>query len=141
MRLNTLLVLALLATASHAEPPDPRRPIAVDPASRALVLAEMRAFLEGVAGITEALAREDMEATARHAKALGMAMTGDVPPASMQQLPLEFRQMGMATHRAFDELALDAAQLGDPRHSLGQLGATLNRCVACHAMFRLEESR
>lgn len=138
MRFLILLGLTLAASAAPAAPPAMRSPVLVDTETRALVLAEMRGLLEGVAGITQALSREDLEAVARHARALGTGMTGDLPAASMQRLPPQFRRMGLAMHRAFDQLALDAEQLGDPSHSLGQLGAVLQGCVACHARFRLD---
>ena len=38
----------------------------------------------------------------------------------------------------FDQLALDADQLGDRDHVLEQLGVLMNNCIACHAQYRLE---
>ena len=40
----------------------------------------------------------------------------------MKKLPLEFKKLGMGTHKAFDQLALDAADLGDKGHTMQQLG-------------------
>jgi hypothetical protein len=40
-------------------------------------------------------------------------------------------------HQDFDRIALDAETMGDTRHALTQLGETLNKCVACHAMYQL----
>ncbi|HID48188.1 MAG TPA: hypothetical protein EYP40_00985, partial [Chromatiales bacterium] len=38
----------------------------------------------------------------------------------------------------FDQLALDAEQLGDPAHALAQLSTLMQNCVACHAVYRIE---
>lgn len=120
---------------------DTRTPIDLEPAAREHVLAEMRHFLEGVAAITNALTKEDMETVARAAKTMGTAMTGDVPLEVRRQLPAQFRMLGHDMHRAFDTLALDAEQLGDPRHSLQQLGGILEGCAACHRSYRFNQQQ
>lgn len=55
-----------------------------------------------------------------------------------QKLPDSFTTLGADTHRRFDDLALDTAQLGDEAHSLTQLGALLGNCASCHASFRID---
>jgi len=60
--------------------------------------------------------------------------------ALIAKLPLEFKQLGFATHADFDQIAQDAIDLGDPKHTLDQLGSTLGRCVACHSTYRLKET-
>ncbi len=61
-----------------------------------------------------------------------------VPGTLMGKLPLEFKKLGFDTHTRFDQLALDAEQLGDPGHSLTQLAELMQNCVACHAAYRFE---
>ena len=56
------------------------------------------------------------------------------------KLPLEFKTLGFGVHRAFDTLAADAASRGDPRHTLGQLASTLEKCVACHDGYEFKVS-
>ncbi len=119
---------------------DPRRAIVLDPPERALVLTEMRGFLTAVQTITDAAVRNDAKAIAAAAKPMGMAAAGGVPPALAAKLPLEFKQLGHSVHQDFDRIALDAEAMGDTRHSLTQLGETLGKCVACHAMFQLTAS-
>jgi hypothetical protein len=147
MRHCSGLVLAtLLATVSTAQAeapvtspdPDSRTVIYMDDAGRDLVLAEMRMFLEGVQQITAGLAGENLDAAIAAARGLGLGAMGDVPPAVMQQLPLEFRQLGRSTHADFDQIAMDLETLGDRQHALRQLGDTLGKCVACHATWRIE---
>lgn len=66
---------------------------------------------------------------------------GGVPVSLMAKLPMGFKELGHSTHRAFDEPALDAEQLGDPDRALGQLAALLGNCVGCHAAFRFATDR
>lgn len=115
---------------------DGRAEIALKSEDRDLVLAEMRTFLGAVQGITDALTREDLQIVAQQARSVGAAAVGQVPPSLMQALPLEFKTLGHGVHADFDQLALDAEQLGDPKHSLQQLSGILDKCVACHATYR-----
>lgn len=117
---------------------DGRTAILLVPAERELVLAEMRAFLAAVQGVTAAAAAGDATAIAAAARTVGSAAAQGVPITLLAKLPMGFKTMGLATHRAFDTIALDAEQLGDPGHSLEQLGALLGNCVGCHAAFRIE---
>jgi len=104
---------------------------------RNLVLSEMRAFLESVQIITEGVSNEDMEQVAAAARRVGLQAQQAVPVSLMGKLPMEFKQLGLDTHRKFDQLALDAQQLGAPEHTLEQLGVLLRNCIGCHAGYRL----
>lgn len=126
----------LLAGAHTHTGSDGREEIALTPEDRDLVLAEMRTFLSAVQGITHALTKEDLQTVAQQARAVGAAAVGQVPPSLMQALPLEFKTLGRSVHADFDQLALDAEQLGDPGYSLRQLSDVLGKCVACHATYR-----
>jgi cytochrome c556 len=50
---------------------------------------------------------------------------------------MSFKQLGLDTHTRFDQMALDAEQLGDREHTLSQLSSLLQNCVACHAAYRI----
>jgi len=117
---------------------DGRLALQLDAEERDLILAEMRAFLESVQQITEAITEKDMEGIAEQAKKVGRAAQGEVPGSLMGKLPLEFKKLGFDTHSRFDQLALDAEQLGDEQHSLTQLSVLMKNCVACHAVYRIE---
>lgn len=132
--------LTLIAEAAPV-PEDPRTAIMLTPGERALVLAEMRAFLQSVQVITQSLFADNLPSAAAAARKVGLAHTGEVPDTLKAKLPMDFRKLGSATHRAFDELALDAEQLGDPNHALGQLASLLSNCVACHATYRIEAAQ
>jgi len=128
------------AHAGHAPAHDGRAVLELSPGERAMILEEMRMFLGGVQQMTGALARQDMAAAAEAASGLGQKMVHEVPPALRAKLPPEFRQLGFSVHRDFDQMALDAAALKDVGHTLNQLSATLQKCVACHATYQIRSS-
>ena len=117
---------------------DNRLAIQVTAGEKDMVLAEMRAFLASVQQITQGVSSKDMQLIATSARTVGLAAQQGMPGSLMGKLPLEFKQLGRNTHEQFDLLALDAEQLEDAEHSLSQLGALMQNCVACHAAYRLE---
>lgn len=147
MKHRSLALAALLGLnlgAAHAQDPhhpmpghDGRVVLELAPGERAMILEEMRLFLEGVQKMTAALGKNDMPAAAQAARALGQAMAHELPPALRARLPMEFRQLGGAVHREFDQMALDAGSLQDVSYSLGQLSATLQKCVSCHTVYQI----
>ena len=120
---------------------DNRTAVVLAPGERALILSEMRGLLAGVQGILDALNRNDMKAAASAARAVGMASAADVNPALMAKLPLPFKQLGMSVHHDMDDLA-QAAESGKSAAELqSMLGATLAKCVACHAAWQLKSGQ
>lgn len=117
---------------------DGRSALLLEPGERDLVLAEMRAFLESVQIITQAVSDGNLDQAAEAARRVGMDAAHQVPVSLMAKLPIGFKQLGHATHGAFDQLALDAEQLGDAAHTLGQLADLQANCVGCHTAFRIE---
>ncbi len=145
----TMMLAAMLAVAGspaaaqdmpsqlHASAADGRAVLELTPAERAMILGEMRTFLVGVQKLTGALAHEDMMGAAEAARGLGQVMVHELPPGLRAKLPQEFRQLGFSVHREFDQIALDAEGMKDVSHSLSQLAATLQKCVACHASYQI----
>ncbi len=117
---------------------DGRQALLLEPAERNLVLGEMRAFLSSVQRITAAVGQADMKEIAKAARHVGAAAQQAVPGSLVGKLPLEFKKLGFDTHRKFDQLAMDADDLGDPGHSLEQLSQLMQNCVACHAAYRID---
>ncbi|EGV51363.1 hypothetical protein [Candidatus Endoriftia persephone] len=143
--LVTILLLLIAAGAykfliqgSTVPASDGRVAIQLSTGERDLVLSEMRAFLASVQQITTGTANEEMARVAASARQVGLAAQQGVPGTLMGKLPLEFKKLGFDTHTRFDQLALDAEQLGDPGHSLTQLAELMQNCVACHAAYRFE---
>lgn len=149
MKPNPALLAVLLSlnlAAAYADDPhaqhhvplhDGRAVLELSPDERAMILDEMRMFLDGVEKMTGALGRQDMPAVAETARNLGQKMVHEVPPALRAKLPPEFRQLGFSVHRDFDQIALDAESMKDVSYSLNQLSATLQKCVACHASYQI----
>jgi hypothetical protein len=137
IRVYMFVVLCVMLTSVVAVEGDTRTAIQLSPQHRALVLTEMRQFLEGLQQLSVALSQDDMETVARVAYALGTPMTHDVPPDLKLALPEGFRKLGFSVHKEFDQIALDAQSLGDSQHTLSQLGATLSKCVSCHSTYQI----
>ncbi|KVW95642.1 hypothetical protein ABW22_10635 [Thiobacillus denitrificans] len=133
---------AVHAQDQHAQHPtsdhDARVVLELTSSERVMILEEMRMFLTGVQKMTGALGQQDMPAVAEAARDMGQKMVHEVPPALRAKLPMEFRQLGFSVHRDFDQIALDADSLKDVSYSLGQLSATLQKCVACHATYQIQ---
>jgi hypothetical protein len=117
---------------------DGRQGLLLNAAERDLVLTEMRGFLASVQRITTGIVEQDFTGIANSASAAGSASQHSVPGSLIAKLPLSFKQLGFDTHSRFDQLALDAEQLGDQAHTLNQLSELLQNCVACHAAYRIE---
>ncbi len=125
--------------AAPANPDDPERQVLLlPPEARSAVLREMRIFLQSVAGVLHGARIGDLEQAAEQAKRSGMGARAMLPQGLMGRLPQAFRTLGMDTHRRFDQLAMDAAQMGDPDLALEQLDRLMDNCVACHAMYRID---
>jgi cytochrome c556 len=143
--ITALLVLALLGgiykfvvQGSTVPSTDNRSAILLEPGERDLVLIEMRAFLTSVQQITQGISAKDMKLVAEAAKHSGSAAVNEVPASLLAKLPLEFKKLGFDTHGKFDQLALDAEQMGDPAHSLQQISTLMNNCLACHQAYRID---
>ena len=119
---------------------DGRMAIHLDAGERDLVLAEMRTFLTSVHQITRGIHDDDMQLVAEYSRKSGKAAQGEVPGTLVGKLPLQFKQLGFETHAGFDQLALDAEDLGDGRHALSQLSTLMQNCTACHAAYRIDIS-
>ena len=117
---------------------DGRSAILLAPGERDLVLAEMRAFLQSVQEIVAAVAAGSLDSVPVAARRVGAAAQQAVPSSLVGKLPGEFKLLGLDTHRKFDQLALDAEQLGDTGQTLGQLAELMRNCVACHAAYRID---
>ncbi len=145
--ISGVLILAIVAmgykfmvVGSVVPSTDGRQAIVLEPAERDLVLGEMRMFLESVQKITQAATAEDMVAAAKAAREVGLAAQQAVPGSLMGKLPLAFKKLGFDTHSKFDALALDAEQLGDPKHALQQLTTLMNNCIGCHAIYQIQST-
>ncbi len=132
------LVYLFFIKGSVAEGSDGRTAIVLTEGERDFVLTEMRGFLTAVQGVIEGVDEKDMKKVAQAAKAAGAAATATMPGSLPRKLPLGFKQMGHPTHKAFDELAMEASDIGDADLVIKKLSTLMNNCVACHATYKLE---
>jgi hypothetical protein len=116
--------------------PDMRVVIPLTEAEQALVMANMRQMLGSVEGVTDALARGDSKAVAEAASRSGMAMMQKVPMQIRMKFPPPFAQMGMASHKPFDQIAREAETAKGPAPILELLSESIRNCNACHASYR-----
>ncbi len=141
----TVILLSIIAAGfykfilqgSTAESTDGRIEILLSDSERNLVLTEMRAFLSSVQQINQGLSENNMELVAEQARKSGKAAQAGMPGTLVGKLPLQFKKLGGDTHAKFDQLALDADDLGDRDHVLEQLSTLMKNCVSCHATYRI----
>jgi len=115
---------------------DERTQIHLTISERTAVLSEMRQLLFATQNIIAALATRDMQHVAKEASLVGMQATSTMDMRLMAKLPLEFKKMGMSTHKAFDEIAIMARQNIAADKIQLKLVDTMNNCISCHATFQ-----
>ena len=118
--------------------PDNRTAVLLESSERDFVMLEMRAFLEAVQQISEGIEKDDMQLVAKAARKVGSADLVHVPGTLMSKLPLAFKTMGLNVHKSFDQMAMDAEQLGDKDHTHAQLNQILPACTACHSLYSIK---
>lgn len=134
--------MAVAGSAGVAETPiDSRQSIPLSNSETAMLLADMRKMLASEEGVINGLARGDMKAVAAAASESGMNMTRSLPPALRKKFPPPFMQMGIATHRIFDQIAAQSRTDRTPAPILELLAEGTRYCVACHASYRLGSER
>jgi hypothetical protein len=124
-------------TDHHVPDHDDRVVLDLNPGERAMILTEMRMFLDGLQKMTGALGKQELQAAAKAARNMGQKMVHEVPPELRKKLPQEFRRLGFSVHNDFDQIALDAESLKDVSTTLNQLSATLQKCVQCHSIYQI----
>lgn len=128
-----------LAAQTRDTASDQRQPIVVTDDERAFILQEMRGLLESVGEILEASEASDRARVAAAGRRSGMngPESEHIPKTLGAKLPPEFKRLGLVTHRAFDQIALDADQFSDSKVTRRQLVEMMRNCTACHATWRL----
>lgn len=101
-----------------------------------IVTEEMRQMLASIQGITDGLAIGEIQAVVEAASKSGSAMMQGLPSQIRMKFPETFTQMGMATHKVFDQIAMETKSIKNPGPVLQQLSTATQNCVACHASYR-----
>ena len=144
----SLIALTLcFATSVIAEPEDRdaiakqqdnRVKIVLTEPERAVIFGEMRYFLIGTQQIIAAIANDNMKKVSEVAETLGPKMMRNIAKKTIRpKLPLGFKKFGHSLHNNFDMIAQNAKDFGDSQLILKQLGAALEKCVACHAAYQI----
>lgn len=115
---------------------DNRQIIPLTEAEIALVAVEMRQMLSSIQEITGGLATGNRQAVVDAASKSGMAMMQELPSQIRMKFPDPFTQMGMASHKAFDQIAQETKAIKNPEPVLEKLSVAMQNCVACHATYR-----
>lgn len=124
-------------TGATTKSTDNRKAIHLVPAEKDVVLREMRQVLTALNGTLKALGNDNFKEASIASGKAGKGMAVDVNPVIMAKLPLEFKQLGMSMHGDFDVLSADLAKGLDQRKAIQRLGEISNKCIACHATYRL----
>jgi hypothetical protein len=118
---------------------DQRTAIMLSDDESAFVRREMRGLLESVRDILDASSAGDRARLAEAARRAGLngPEAEHIPKSLAPKLPPEFKKLGLATHRGFDQIALDVEQSGATDRAPKQLVELMGNCLACHATWRL----
>ncbi|WP_371324421.1 hypothetical protein VX159_02530 [Dechloromonas sp. ZY10] len=128
----------------HGSGEDRRQLLTLSAGEKHFLLSEMRHFLAVTQRILAAGLRGEMQEVAAAAASAGLkAHRADLadPNSPLQGIrrkaPAAFFPLGKATHEAFDEIAEVATAIGDKDAVNRLLADNLQRCVACHANYRV----
>ncbi len=137
--LSGALLIAGCGPVVQQRPQDTRERLALTPMERGKVLSEMRLMLESVNGITQGIADDDLLIIERSARGAGGGIAADLDPALTNRLPENFRQLGMRTHKSFDNLADQVRAGRSSEEALKGLVEITGNCVGCHASYKIVE--
>ncbi len=127
----------------HAITPldDTRAVITLSEVERAFIKREMRGLLESVRDMLLASSAGDRAGIAAAGRRAGMngPEKDHIPPSLAPKLPPEFKKLGLGTHRAFDQIAVEAEQGGDSAAVPKRLGELMGNCIVCHSTWRVAD--
>lgn len=146
--LAALLLMPVVASAQGRPPSEPgdiprfnddRQPITLMEHERAFIRREMRGFLDGIREILDAAAAGDRARVVAAARRAGMngPESDHIPKSLGPKLPMEFKQLGLATHRGFDQIAQEVER-SDASQAPRRVADIMGNCVACHATWRVD---
>jgi hypothetical protein len=139
---SLMLLTSCLVAPASADDSDTRSLVALPRMMQEHMLANMRDHLLAVAQIQEALAEGRFEAGAKIAEErIGMSSLASHNAAHMAPyMPKPMQAIGTEMHRAASQFAIvaqDASVDRDLARALKSLSAVTERCIACHAEYRI----
>ena len=139
---SLMLLTSCLVAPASADDSDPINLVALPKVMQEHMLANMRDHLLAVAQIQEALAEGRFETAAEIAEQrIGMSSLASHGAAHMAPyMPKPMQVIGTEMHRAASQFAIvaqDASVDRDLARALKSLSAVTERCIACHAEYRI----
>lgn len=137
--LSALLSISFFPKVAFADKSvDERSAIWLSDSQRSTILAEMRQFLSASQTILQAALDEDMQKVEQIARSVGLKQARGVSAELSNKLPQGFVALGPKVHMGFEEIADEAATMGDAQVVLQRLAELQTFCIKCHAAYRLE---
>lgn len=136
----TIIATALvsLSVFSQAQATDSREIIWLSAAERSALMEEMRNFLSTSQQILIATLAEDMAQVESVARPMGVKLMKETPQSLTEKLPAGFTKIGPQAHMGFEDIADEAAGIGDQKIILHRLAELQASCVACHAVYQIK---
>jgi hypothetical protein len=130
-----LISLFSLASANDSSKLDSRNSLDLNPSEKAAFLSEMREMLSSIQKIMMGIGTENREMIIDAARYSGNRMARNTPESIKQKTPQAFKELGGPTHMMFEELVIraDVDDMGTLATFTGEL---MQKCVACHALFK-----
>ncbi|MCF6345507.1 MAG: hypothetical protein L3J00_03450 [Thiomicrorhabdus sp.] len=135
---GVFLSLSLVTQASAYGATDDREIIWVSEKEKALLLSEMRAFLNASQKILEANLEGDMKAVEEAARLVGVSLFKNTPEAIHEKLPITFSMIGPRAYMGFESIVDEATGGEDMMVIFSHLAELQKNCVACHSLFRFK---
>ncbi|VAW47548.1 hypothetical protein MNBD_GAMMA04-1492 [hydrothermal vent metagenome] len=136
--MGCFLGFSMVTPVMASESADEREVIWVSADEKAVLLSEMRAFLEASQRILEGSLADDMEVIEEAARSVGMKMMRATPKELHKKLPSGFTALGPKAHRGFEAIADEASAMGDREMVLQHLAKLQKTCNSCHSIYRFE---
>lgn len=138
----TLTMQQAVAASSDPMPMDTRQLVDMPQTIQAKMLSSMRSHLQAISDIQLALAAGAFDKAADIAdQRLGLSSMAREGAGTLgPYMPKPMRHLGMQMHRAashFATVARDSEIDGDLKRAVGALGDVTQRCIACHAAYRI----
>jgi len=138
----TTLVLGYILLFTGTElvkmPDDKRITVKYAPDLKALVLSEMRDYLEVINDINQGIAENNPEKIVKAANRQGKASIDDTPARLIKLSPIPCKQMGFKGHDLFQAIADSASVNYKPEVIQRQMAELTNNCIVCHRTYKIE---
>lgn len=126
-------------TAHAQQPADTQQRLRLGPMEREAIRRQMRTMDRSLNLILHGMADGNPQMVEKAARASGKAIAID--PQLEKKLPPQYAALDQKVHLRFDQLA-DATKGGTvQRDVVPRLAAITGYCVACHDMFRVDETQ